>query len=474
MRRTPVTNDPGISEIQTLPFGPDFQMQLMRMLCEDPAFAHAVMPHLRPEYFTVEVLVWAYRRLQEYVQEYGNVPRIAVLREMTKHVDPQAQMIYQLTLDRVASEVLADGPWIQDQVLEFVRRSLFVRSFRESRDLYNGGQVNQAYDLMAQRMEEIRTATYEIVDRTWFFEDFGVRQGRRLRSSPEEEAVPSGFPWLDNILRGGLSLGELGIWVAYAKHGKSTMLVQHGVAATRRGWKNALHVVLEGSRAQVEDRYEAAFLMDAYGQVRRGDIDSDKYTDLLKDYHLLQKRLVIRGLVERWDYTIEDVHAEMRTLERDYHWRPDLVIVDYGDLLRGRGKSYVNDTAEQKAVFRDLKNLANRGYAVWTACQAQRPEKGADEKPHLINSNMIADAYEKVRVADFIGSINWTNLEKDESVARLYAELYRDNASLDWITIRADWAKMILRQEKGLTSPAVNEAAPPVLGYTKTQARAPV
>ena len=48
--------------------------------------------------------------------------------------------------------------------------------------------------------------------------------------------------------------GEVGNWLAYPKIGKTTMLIQHGRAATSIGWKKVYHAVFEGSRDLVENR----------------------------------------------------------------------------------------------------------------------------------------------------------------------------------------------------------------------------
>ena len=76
----------------------------------------------------------------------------------------------------------------------------------------------------------------------------------------------------------------------------------------------------------------------------------------------------------------------------------------------------------------------------------------------MIRSRDIADAYAKVRVADFIGSINATVEEKKLKVARLLAEYYRDNEAEQTAVVRADFSRMLIKEEAGLFSP-VAEAA---------------
>jgi len=328
-------------------------------------------------------------------------------------------------------------------VLDFIKRNLFVRAFKDSREKYNLGQVGEAYDVMTRAMERITTTDWTPPDRSFFFDEFTQRFARRLSEDPALESISTGIHELDHILLGGLSIGELGVWVAYAKRGKSTMLVNHGVQAVRRGNHKTLHLVFEGSRKQVEARYDTVFAQESYQKVRASDFSRETFDRIQFDYRMYLHKLVVRGFTDDWSYTVQNIWDEMRELKRLYDWKPELVIVDYGDLLRGRG-TFKTETEHQTAAFRDLKTLANWGYAVWTASQAQRPKKDVDMDEELLQSRKIADAYAKVRVADFLGTLNQTREERQRHEMRIYAELYRDNAADRVIPVRADFDRMTI------------------------------
>lgn len=455
------------------PFGTEFQASLFRLLLEDGAFAHAVQEYLEPAYFEAEPLAWAWATCQRYREQYGAMPSLRMLLEQTRALDSRIAPLYTATLLTVGQASLKDEAWLRDQVLEFVRRNVFVRAFRESKDLYNAGKVAEAYDHMMEQMDRIRTTTLEQVDREWVCANLPARQSYRLGADGRGDTITTGLRWLDKILEGGLHLGELGIWIAAPKSGKTTMLVQHGVAGVRSAFKNVLHCVFEGSRRQVVNRYDAAFSEELYAQVKVGDIHDRKYAELLAEYQVLSQKLVVRAFTERWDYSVVDVHEEIRALKREHGWEPQLVIIDYGDLLRGREKHYNSETEKQRAAFRDIKSLANRGYAVWSATQSQRPKPGEENKPGWIRSQNVADCYDKIRVSDFGGSINHTLEERTLKIARLLAEYYRDSEAEQTTVVRADFARMLIREEPGLVSPVMNTATNQ-LGKLPVQALAPI
>lgn len=458
--RQPLVRQPVAPTPDRFPFGPEFQVALLRLLLEDQGLANALAPHLQPHYFEAEPLQWAWSFCLRYRDQYGTVPTLRVVKDQCRGLDARILPLYAATLEQVSTASLTEQLWLRDQALDFVKRNIFVRAFREAQALYNQGKATAAYDYMQEQMEKIRVTTWEPVERMWLTpESLAARQSKRLGADGRGDSIPTGFPWLDKIFGVGISPGEMALWIAYPKTGKTTMLITHGMQAVRLGMKNVLHVVLEGSLTQVQNRYDAAFSEELYTRIKTGEIDEAKYTALRNEYEMFRGKLVIRAFVERWDYSVPDIHEEIRVLKRERGWEPQLVVVDYLDLLRGREKGYSSETEKQRAAGRDLKSLANRGYAVFSACQAQRPKEGDEEKAHYIRARNIADAYDKVRVADFVGSINLTLQERAARVARLLAELYRDNEAESVQVVRADFSRMLLREEVGLTSPSLAAAA---------------
>lgn len=470
----------GVQEPPTVfPFGIDFQKSLIRMFVEDPNFASGVIHHLKAHYFENDCLAWAFERICAYQKQYFTIPPLTVLFEEARKLDAQVAMIYQLTLDEVRQADLRAEAWLRDQVIRFVQMNIFVAHFREAAAVFNQRNFERACDLSREMINQLDSVRVTGIDREWFFDEFNQRQGRRLSGGGKDAAIPTGIPDLDQILNGGLAPGELGIWIAIAKRGKSTMLVNLGAQAVRRAQKNVLHFVLEAKRSQVADRYDTLFAQESYWRVKTGVMGPERAQALQFEYQMFSQRLVLQGLTEHWHYTPEDLHNAMRDLKRRSGWTPDLIVIDYGDLLVSRERMS-SHFESQRSVFRDLKTLANQGFAVWTASQGQRPDYDPDVVPDVLKSRQIADCYDKVRVADFLGSINQTAEEKRNLRARLYAEMYRDNDADRLIHVYADFDKMSLGSIYTQPDGSISQVQqPPVpLGYTQAkkpkQRRAPL
>jgi hypothetical protein len=79
--------------------------------------------------------------------------------------------------------------------------------------------------------------------------------------------------------------------------------------------------------------------------------------------------------------------------------------------------------------------------------QARRPEDGP-EKEYLLRSKDISEAFEKIRIADFIATLNQTPREKEFGIVRFHADIYRSNDTDKTIRLVTDFAKSMLYSPK--------------------------
>lgn len=468
---------PGFAE-QTdyLPLDREFQKLLVLELANDRGLAAQMLPKLQPRFFEDPCDSWAIGAMQDYLARYSVAPEWKGLRQMASQDLPQADSYTTMValdkmqaMQRLSYDAVKD---VRERVRKFVcSRALNGMVQQAARMiLQDPNNTEEAQKYCKQMMHELESLNFRTPDRSSFFEAFEERQRERKMRDRSKTVVTTGLPTLDKLLGGGLEVGRMAIWLGDAKGGKSALLLNHAIAAVRQG-VNVLALVYEGSRKEQEARYDANFSKIDSKVVDRGDMPQDIVEKVRAEYNKLRGRLVIRGFTsaeeDAWACSVDSVVQELHEQKQVNGWEPTLLIVDYGDLLTGRDKHYRNATERQTAVYKDLKTLANRGYAMWTATQAQRPDEDRDLKPGRLKARQIADCYDKVRVADFVGSINATALEKDHKVARLFAEISRGSAAdMEWV-VRADFPRMVIHEEAGLKSPHADATSKssPKLGY---------
>ena len=191
--------------------------------------------------------------------------------------------------------------------------------------------------------------------------------------------------------RGGLGTGELCVVIAPTGAGKSHVLVHLGAQALKQG-KNVVHFTLELSDTAVARRYDACITgINLDNLIDEKEAIFEKVQDV--DGQLIVKEYPTKSASP---VTIKNHLERIRQTQMEI----DMVIVDYGDLLRGAsvGKN-TEKRHELESIYEDLRGIAQEfNCPLITASQTNR--KGLNEE--VITMESISEAFNKCFVADFI------------------------------------------------------------------------
>ena len=425
-------------------FDVGFQKKLLNLLVNNVDFLIKATKYLKPEYFDTEVLQWFYKMTSKYYDEFGKKITQDVFASEIKKLEVDKHYEYILAVKGIYTTIVFEEEYVIQQLEEFIKRNIFVKRFQKAGIEYNNQRFTNAQLEIKELVTEMDKVSLDSADRSFFFED---AKARALRRDEEREKgiirYPS-FVWdIDTILGGGLSKGEIGIIQAVSKKGKSIWLSNIGAGITSCNFGNVLHINLEGKRGQCDDRYEARLQQEEYRKVVRNEA-------LAPDYKYIQNKLVITNFLNSWDYTVLDVEREILDL-RAHNFKPDVLIVDYGDLLKPRKASRDSTYQSQEEVYRDLKTLAIKYDLVcWTAAQMARPPVGANpdmDSSFIWTRHKLADSYAKVRIADALFTLNQTLAEKEAKRMRIYVDSLRDNPCGQIVNISQDYSKMMFYVE---------------------------
>ena len=121
-----------------------------------------------------------------------------------------------------------------------------------------------------------------------------------------------------------------------------------------------------------------------------------------------------------------EAHIEKMTAAGN---KPDLIIVDYADLLLSHSNKNDSTYGEQGGVYIELRGMGGElGIPIWTASQTNR--SGIDSE--VIEADKIADSYAKVMNADFIMSVSRKSKDKLNNTARVH--VMKNRFGMDGIT----------------------------------------
>ena len=124
-------------------------------------------------------------------------------------------------------------------------------------------------------------------------------------------------------------------------------------------------------------------------------------------------------------------------------FEPDLLIVDYLELLRPTRDLQQEYQAQQK-IAEELRGVAMEyNFLVWTATQTNR--QGRMVK--IITDAELGDSYGKIRTCDFAMSLNQSEEEFDEGRMRAYVIKSRNGRPRFTVPMQVDYG--ILRMSEG-------------------------
>jgi hypothetical protein len=173
----------------------------------------------------------------------------------------------------------------------------------------------------------------------------------------------------------------------------SWSLVTVGAHAMKRGL-NVVHYTMELNENYVGKRYDA-HLSGISGQ-------NLKYhkEDIVKAIDNVSGNLIVKYYPPK-GATVNTIRAHFDKCIMT-GFKPNLVIVDYADLLRSvTAMKEVRHTIEN--IYEDLRAFAGEcAIPVWTATQSNRSSMEQD----IISADNVAEAFSKIMVADFIMSLS--------------------------------------------------------------------
>jgi hypothetical protein len=125
--------------------------------------------------------------------------------------------------------------------------------------------------------------------------------------------------------------------------------------------------------------------------------------------------------------TVRELDAYLDMLHRTQNFIPDILIVDYADLM----KTDVNNLRQSLGrLYIDLRGIATkRNLALVTFSQSNRLGKDED----MVDVTHVAEDWSKIGTADLILTYTQTKAEKEHNLARIYVAASRND--MDGFTI---------------------------------------
>ena len=379
-------------------FGHKFQTKIISSLLGDKVFLQTICDILEPEYFDSDSNKWISQTIRDYFFEYKTSPTLEVMKVKIDELENDILKVAVVNDLKESWRLIqsTDLKFVQEQTLEFCRNQVIKAAIMGSVDLLEVGQ----YDEIKKMVDEAMKAGTE----RDLGHDYIVGIEERLQKSTRD-TVKTGWDPIDEVMDGGLGAGELGVVVAPAGIGKTWCLQSMGASAVKQGL-NVVHYTLELNQNYVGLRYDTIFSGVPTANIKFYQDDVKKKIDALEGT-LLIKYFPTKSA------TVQTLAAHLSQIDIQ-GTKPDLILVDYADILKGMGseKRHVLEN-----IYEDLRGLAGEVECpIWTASQANRSSLEED----VIDATKVAEAYSKVMIADFVVSVSRKVEDKIANTGRFH------------------------------------------------------
>ena len=366
-------------------YGYGFQVKVLAAMFTDRLFLQQIADIIQAEYFESDSNSWLLDVILEHFKQYKAPPTKDVLK--VKVTEIENDILKTAVLEQL-KEVFRymdsdDLSFVKDEILKFCKNQEIKRAIMDSVNLLKMGN----YDEIKSKMDSAMKAGADTNIGLDYVNDVASRYNEAARHT-----ITTGWDVVDDLMDGGLAPGELGVVMAPAGIGKSWMLINIGANAVRAG-KTVIHYTLELNENYVGQRYDSVITgINAQTLKHHQETVEEKMKTLTGDLivkYYPTKSVGVMGL---------KAHIEKTIMQGK---QVDLIIIDYGDLLKVNVKKDKHEALED--LYEEIRGMAGEyNVPIWTASQAGRSALEDD----IIEADKIASSYGKVMVSDFLMSLS--------------------------------------------------------------------
>jgi len=392
-------------------FGKSFQESLCHLILDDRPFADQIFEVLDINFLELSYLRVFVTKIKQYKKKYGIHPTrkimTSILRtDISSEQDSVKKMLRDYYARVLSQEIdLKESGYIKDTALDFCKKQKLQEAMLKSVPLLQKSSFDQVAKLI---QDAIKLGTSNDLGYD-YMADFERRFEHKARNP-----VSTGWQTLDDMTKGGLGKGELGVVIAPTGAGKSMVLVHLGAKAVEAG-KNVVHYTLELADTVVANRYDSCITGFHLNEVK---VFKEQIYDKLKD---LPGKLIVKEYPTR-SASIQTIRNHLEKM-KNQDFIPDMIIVDYADLLKPEGSSKEEKRHQLESIYEELRGISQEvGCPLWTASQTNRSGLNAE----VITMEAISEAFNKCFVADFIFSVSRTIEDKGTNGGRIFVAKNRN------------------------------------------------
>lgn len=378
-------------------FGRPFQESLVHNILHDRPFADQIGEVLDFNFFDVKYLRFLTKEIYDYKRQYDFYPSEDVLSTIlnnhypiNKAEPPAINVQIHKFFDKIRNKEphKNEETFVKENALDFCKKQVLKKAILKADDLIETHSFNN--------IEKVIKEALKLGADNDFGYDYHLDVEKRFEAD-HRQVIPTKHEELNKLIGGGLGRGELGIILGGSGVGKSQLACDFVGFPVSQGY-NGVYYTMELRDTVIGQRVDA--------NITGIDVDDliSRKSDVLEIIKNVPGKLIIKEYPpKRATVTTLERHLEKLIMSDIY---PDIVIVDYGDLLLGQSP---NGEIRHNLgnIFEDLRGMAKvYNVAVWALTQSNRQ----GSQVAVLTMDYIAEAFNKVFCADVVLGLSKSNL----------------------------------------------------------------
>jgi replicative DNA helicase len=386
--------------------GNTFQLQLLNQIVVDREFSSSIMDVIESSYFDNKYFKIILQMTKEYYKKYESTPNFETLDQIVKSEISQ-ELVAKIVVDtikQIQNAPLEGTLFVQEKALKFCKQQELQKAMDKAQKIINEGDF-ESYD----KVEGLVREALQVGERDTGITDIFAN----LETVLDEDfrhPIPIGIPGIDNLLKGGLAKGEIGVILAPTGVGKTTILTKIANTAFNLGY-NVLQVFFEDNPKIVQRKHFTLWTGIAPDDLV---LHKEEVMSKINEVHETMKNELILKKLSSDSMTMNQIKNQVRKIIAD-GTRIDLILLDYIDCVLPESTSKDEWKAEG-SVMRGFESMCHELNLVgWTATQGNRSSISSD----VVTTDQMGGSIKKAQVGHVIITVAKSLQQKEMNLATI-------------------------------------------------------
>lgn len=386
--------------------GNTFQQQLINQIILDKNFAHSILEVLEASYFENKYYKLIIQMIKEYYSKFECTPTFETLNQIVKSEITQ-ELLLKIVLDTISEikNISEEGVlFVQEKALKFCKQQELQKVMVKAQKIIDSGEFEN-YDALEEMVREALQVGNIDKNTGDVFENLDD-----VLNDDYRHPIPMGIPGIDNLLKGGLAKGEIGVILAPTGVGKTSLTTKIANHAFNMGF-NVLQIFFEDNPKIIQRKH-----FTLWTGIAPDDLHNHKEKVMVKVQEVQEKmknRLILKKLPSD-TLTMSQIKNQLRKMIAD-GIKIDVIILDYIDCITPE-KTLEDEWKSEGSVMRAFESMCHELHiAGWTATQGNRSSISSE----VVTTDQMGGSIKKAQVGHVIISVAKTLQQKELKLATI-------------------------------------------------------